>query len=160
MLQNFFSIMALKIKFGLICKRKESPSNDMCIYSSNTSSMPGITYTPRDVHDLDDQPYYVKVCHQEPKQECNIGERMSIVGEVARMSREERLWLSPNPIPEIPLQALTNFGVSQSVVKQLPQIALSLLGVQVKISTNQVTPIKVAVPITTLIPKSKSHETK
>ena len=112
------------------------------MYSSNTTSMPGTIYTPRDVYDLDNQPYCVKVCYQEPEQECNIGGRMLSVGEVAKMSRVERLRLSPNSILEIPQQALTIFGIPQSFEPRLQQIALSVLGVKVKISANQVIPTK------------------
>ena len=99
--------------------------------------MPGTIYSPRDVHDLDDQPYCVKVCYQEPKQNCKINGRSISVTKVARMSLAERLRLSPNPLPEIPEQALKNFGVPQSVVARLPQIALRLFGVKIKISGTQ-----------------------
>ena len=108
-------------------------------YYTNTTSMPGTIYTPRDVHDLDDQPYCVKVCYQEPKQECNIDGRMVSVEEVARMSREDRLRLDPAPVPEIPQEAIVNFGVPQSIVIRLPQIALRLFGITIRISGRQVT---------------------
>ena len=39
-------------------------------YYGNSTSMPGTIYSPRDVHDLDNQPYCVKVCYQEPTQDC------------------------------------------------------------------------------------------
>ena len=123
-------------------------------YYTDTTSMPGTNYTPRDVHDLDDQPYCVKVFYQEPKQKCNIGGRMFSVVQVAKMSRKDRIQLSPNPIPEIARQALTIFGVPQSVVKRLPRIALELIGAPVNISTSHVIPISQVhvIPISQVIP--------
>lgn len=104
-------------------------------YYKNTTSMPGTIYSPRDVHDLDYQPYCVKVCYQEPKQDCKINGKIISITKVARMSVKERLQLSPSPLPPIPQQALTNFKVPQSTVKQLPEIALRLFGVPTKVKS-------------------------
>ena len=106
-------------------------------YYSNTTSMPGTIYSPRDVHNLDDQPYCVKVCYQEPKQDCKINGKGFSISKVAKMSVRERLQLNPNPLPEIPRQDLENFGVPQSIVKRLPEIALRLFGVKIKIVSHK-----------------------
>ena len=86
-------------------------------YSSNTSSMPGTIYTP---HDLDDQPYCVKVCYQEPEQECSIGGKILSVNwrGSKHVYKEKRFQLSPNPILKISQQTLTIFGVLQSIVHE------------------------------------------
>ena len=115
-------------------------------YYSNTTSMPGTMYSPRDVHHLEDQPYCVKVCYEEPQQECTIDGRSISVSEVARMSVPDRLDLDPNPLPEIPEEALKNFGVPQSVVIRLPDIALRMFGVKIKISDGQVRPQQMKLP--------------
>ena len=115
-------------------------------YYRNTTAMPGTIYNPRDVHDLEDQPYCVKICYQEPKQDCKIDGRSVSIEEMSRMSVEDRLHLDPTPIPEIPQEALVNFGVPQSIVVRLPQIALRMFGVTIKISGKQVTArIKISV---------------
>ena len=102
-------------------------------YCSNTTKMPGTIYSPRDVYDLNHQPNCVKVCYQEPKQDCKINGKIISITKVVRMSVKERLQLSPSPLPPIPQQALINFKVPQSIVKQLPQIALRLFGVPIRI---------------------------
>ena len=111
---------------GLSFKRHE--------YYRNTTSMPGTIYSPRDVHDIEDQPYCVKVCYDEPKQPCRIGGRSLSISQVARLSVSARLRLDSTPVPEIPREALTQFNVPQSVVNRLPTISQQLFGVQVKIS--------------------------
>ena len=87
----------------------------------------------------------LKVCYQEPKQDCKMDRSIS-VEEVARMSVEDCLQLDPSPIPEIPQEALMNFGVPQSIVIHLPQIVLHIFGITIKISGKQVTArIKISV---------------
>ena len=107
-------------------------------YYRNTTSMPGTIYSPRDVHDIENQPYYVKVCYDEPKQPCRIGGLSLSMSEVTRMSVAARRRLDPTPVPEIPQEALTQFGVPQSVMKRLPEICLRLFGIHIKISANKV----------------------
>ena len=106
-------------------------------YYTNTTSMPNTIYSPTDVHDLDDQPYCVQVCYQEPTQECVINGKKFSIAEVSRLSVAERLKLSPTPVPEIPVQVLKLFGVPQSVIDRLPEISLRLFGVSIKISGRQ-----------------------
>ena len=72
------------------------------IYYTDTTLMPGTIYSPTDVHDLDNQPYCVKVWYQEPKQDCKINGQSISITKVARMSVKERLQLSPSPLPPIP----------------------------------------------------------
>ena len=103
-------------------------------YYSNTTSMPGTIYSPRDVHNVEDQPYCVEVCYQEPQQGCNINGRSYSVEEVARMSLPDRLNLDPTPLPEIPEEAIKNFGVPHAVVEHLPGLVSRMFGVTLKIS--------------------------
>ena len=114
-------------------------------YYQNTMSMPNTIYSPRDVHNLDDQPYCVKVCYQEPKRHCKINGRDVSILKVASMSIQERLKLNPNPLPEILEEAFTIFAVPQSVVKRLPEIALSIFGVPIKIRRHKI-PIEIKEP--------------
>ena len=105
-------------------------------YYGNTTSMPGTIYSPKDLHNLDNQPYCVKVCYQQPQQECNINGRNISIEQVSRMSKAERLKLSPNPLPEIPKEAIKNFRVPQSVVVGLPDLIFCVFGVKIKISVS------------------------
>ena len=105
-------------------------------YYGNTTSMPGTIYSPKDLHNLDNQPYCVKVCYQQPQQECNINGKKISVTQVSQMSKAERLKLSPNPLPDIPKEAIENFGVPQSVVVGLPDLIFRIFGVKIKISVS------------------------
>ena len=107
-------------------------------YYHNTTSMPNTIFSPKHVHDLDDQPYCVKVCYQEPKQYCKINGIYISVLKVAKMSVKERLKLNPNPLPEFPEEVFKIFGVPPSVMKRLPEIVLHVFGVPIKIRRHKV----------------------
>jgi len=101
-------------------------------YYRNFTSMPGTIFTPRDVYDIEDQPYFVKVFYDETRQPCMINGKNISVSEVAGMSMAARLRLDPTPVPKFPQQALTRFGVPQSIARRLPEISLRLFGVPLR----------------------------
>ena len=105
-------------------------------YYGNTTTMPGTIYSPKDLYNLDNQPYCVKVCYQQPQQECNINGRNISIEQVSQMSKAECLKLSPNPLPEIPKEAIKNFRVPQSVVVGLPDLIFCVFGMKIKISVS------------------------
>ena len=102
-------------------------------YRSDTSSMPGTVYSPRDVHDLDNQPYFVKVHYEEPDTPCSIGGHKFSSEQLARLSVSARRRLNPKPVPAIPRAALTLFRVPPSVIRSLPAVTRRLFGASVPV---------------------------
>ena len=111
---------------GLWYKRHE--------YYGNTTMMPGTVFSPRDVYNLQNQPYYVKVHHDEPSQLCQVaGESLSMAN-ISSMSLLERLRLNPRPLPNIPAAALRLFPIPQTIIDNLSAIARRLFGIDVTIT--------------------------
>ena len=110
---------------GLEYKRHE--------YYGNTTTMPGTIFSPRDVHDLDDQPYYVRVHHDEPTQMCEVANMSLPMANISSLSMSERLRLNPRPLPEIPQAALKLFTLPKRILDHLSAIARRLFGIQIKI---------------------------
>jgi len=102
-------------------------------YYNDVTAMPGTVYSPRDVYDLDNQPYYVKVYYEEPDQPCTLGGRSFTAEQIARLSKSARLRLDPTPVPPIPRAALTLFRVPQSDINQIPEVTRRLFGVAVPV---------------------------
>jgi len=102
-------------------------------YYNDITTMPGTVYSPRDVHDLDNQPHSVKVYYQEPKQPCRVAGRPISVSTITTLSVQSRLRLDPSPVPSIPQVALTLFQVPQSVIDRLPQVTSQLFGIVVQV---------------------------
>ena len=97
--------------------------------------MPGSVYSPRDVHDLDNQPYFVKVYYEEPDTPCTLGGRKFSYEELASLSASARRGFDPQPVPEIPWAALTLFRVPPSVISNLPAVTRRLFGASVPIES-------------------------
>jgi len=111
-------------------------------YYNDVNPMPGTVYSPRDLHDLDNQPHSVKVHYKEPNQQCEVAGRMLSISSITRMSLQTRLRLDPSPVPIIPRRALTLFQVSQSVINSLPQVTARLFGVTVQVEPPQLITIR------------------
>lgn len=103
-------------------------------YYENTTAMPGTIYSPRDVYNLDDQPYYVRVHHDEPSQMCQVGGESLSMADIAAMSIPERVQLSPTPLPKISQSDLVRFSIPQSVIDKIPSIVRRLIGVEVTLT--------------------------
>jgi len=110
-------------------------------YYNDVTTMPGTVYSPRDVYDLDNQPYYVKVYYEEPDQPCTLGGRSFTAEQIASFSKSARLRLDPTPVPPIPWAALTLFRVPQSDINRIPEVTRRLFGVAVPVEP-QSFPIK------------------
>ena len=103
-------------------------------YYGNTTAMPGTVFSPRDVYNLQDQPYYVKVHHDEPSQMCQVaGESLSMAN-ISSMSLLERLRLNPTPLPKISEAALRLFSVPQTIIDNLSAVARRLFGIKLTIT--------------------------
>ena len=118
-------------------------------YYNDVTAMPGTVYSPRDVHDLDNQPYFVKVHYEEPDQPCTLAGRKFTTEQIASLSVSARLRLDPTPVPEIPRKALTLFRVPQSVINSLPAVTRRLFGVAVPVEPppTQIKPVGPPGPI-------------
>ena len=111
---------------GLNYKRHE--------YYHNTTSMPGTTHSPKDVHCLDEQPYHISVRYDQPTLPCKVGNLILPMANISRLSLSERLKISPTPLPNITLQALNLFNTPQTVIDHLPAVARRLFGVNITIT--------------------------
>ena len=85
------------------------------------------------VHDLDNQPYYVKVHYEESDEPCILAGQKFTAKQISSLSVSARLRLDPTPVPQIPRAALTLFQVPQSVISRLPEVTRRLFGVAVPV---------------------------
>jgi len=102
-------------------------------YYNDVTAMPGTVYSPRDVHDLNNQPYYVKVYYEEPDEPCILAGQRFTAKQISSLSVSARLHLDPTPALQIPRAALTLFQVPQSVINHLPEVTRRLFGVAVPV---------------------------
>ena len=64
--------------------------------------MPGTVYFPRDVYDLNNQPYYVKVTYEQPKRGCKLpGVGIMPMSDITNMTVQGRVRLDPNALPSV-----------------------------------------------------------
>ena len=90
---------------------------NLSFYTSNNNAMPGISYSPSQLYDLQDQPGCIKICYQPQCRPCNITDVPPCPGTMqsCEYSPVKLAQLVPQPYPYVGEKSFNLFRTNSSV---------------------------------------------